>query len=353
MHTSHQCVGHSHENTTTRQCDDRTFIFRYGLQIAAVFLLFLAGGTTASAQAPGWKAEKNVEIIVGTTAGSSLDHTARTLQKIWQDRGVLGVASTVINKPGGNMGVAAAYLSQRAGDPHYFQIISPTLLTNHINGGGTYNYTDFTPMALLGNRYVAIAARADSPIKSGKDLLEQLRRDPTTVTFGINGVGNNLHILIAVVGKAAGADVKKLKTVVFAGGELITAAIGGHVDLISTVTSNILPQVQAGKLRMLGVASSQRLGGALADFPTWEEQGGDAVGQNWAALLGPKGLTASQIAYWDRVFGMTTSSEEWKTFLVKSQWEVEYLNSADTTAYLHDDYKKLRAPLVDLGLAKR
>lgn len=352
MDTSHQSVGRSHENTTTRHRGDRVSVFRHGLQMTAV-LLFLAGGMTVSAQSPGWKPEKNAEIIVGTTAGSSLDRTARALQKIWQDRGVLGVASAVINKPGGNMGVAAAYLSQHAGDPHYFQIISPTLLTNHINGGGTYNYTDFTPMALLGNRYVAIAARADSPIKSGKDLLEQLKRDPTAVSFGINGVGNNLHILVAVVGKASGTDVKKIKTVVFAGAELITAAIGGHVDLISTVTSNILPQVQAGKLRMLGIASPHRLGGALADFPTWKEQGVDAVVRNWATMLGPKGMTAAHVAYWDRVFGTTTSTEEWKTGLAKSQWEVEYLNSADTTAYLHDDYKNLRAALVDLGLAKR
>lgn len=350
MDKSHQSAGRSHENAATRHRDDQASVFRHGL---AAVLLLLAGGVTVFAQSPGWKPEKNVELIVGTTAGSSLDRTTRALQKIWQDRGVLGVASAVVNKPGGNMGVAAAYLSQHAGDPHYFQVISPTLLTNHINGGGTYNYTDFTPMALLGNRYVAIAARADSPIKSGKDLLEQLKRDPAAVSFGINGVGNNLHILIAVVGKAAGADVKKIKTVVFAGGELITAAIGGHVDLISTVTSNILPQVQAGKLRMLGVASSRRLGGALADFPTWREQGVDAVVQNWATVLGAKGLTAAQIAYWDGVFATTTSTEEWKTGLVKSQWEVEYLNSADTTAYLRNDYKNLRAALADLGLAKR
>ncbi len=352
MDKSYQKVGHVRGHATAHQAADRVSVFRHGPHMVTVLLILLAG-MTASAQSPEWKPEKNVEIIVGTTAGSSLDHTARALQKIWHDRGMLGVASTVINKAGGNMGIAAAYLSQHAGDPHYFQVISPTLLTNHINGGGTYNYTDFTPMALLGNRYVAIAAHVDSPIKSGKDLLEQLKRDPTAVRFGINGVGNNLHILIAVVGKAAGADVKKLRTVVFAGGELITAAIGGHVELISTVTSNILPQVQAGKLRMLGVASSQRLGGALADFPTWKEQGVDAVVQNWATVLGAKGLTVAQIAYWDRVFGMTTSSEEWKTGLVKSQWEVEYLNSAGTTAYLHDEYKSLRAALTDLGLAKR
>lgn len=352
MDKSYQKVGHLRGHATAHQRADRVSVFRHGLQMVTVLLILMAG-MTASAQSPGWKPEKNVEIIVGTTAGSSLDQTARALQKIWQDRGMLSVASTVINKAGGNMGVAAAYLSQHAGDPHYFQVISPTVLTNHINGGGTYNYTDFTPIALLGNRYVAIAARADSPIKSGKDLVEQLKRDPTAIKFGINGVGNNLHILVAVVGKAAGADVKKIKTVVFAGGELITAVIGGHVDLISTVTSNILPQVQAGKLRMLGIASPQRLGGALADVPTWKEQEVDAVVRNWVTVLGAKGLTAAHIAYWDRVFGMTTSTEEWKTGLARSQWEVEYLNSVDTTAYLHDDYKNLRAALTDLGLAKR
>lgn len=338
--------------TAVHQRSRQVFAFKQALQFAAVALL-VVGSMTGLAQSAEWKPEKHVEILVGGTPGSSLDGTARTLQRIWQDRRMLGVTSTVVNNVASSGSVGGAYFAKHVGDAHYLHIASPTMLTNHINGVSSYHYTDFTPIALIGNRYVAIATRADSPLKSGKELLELLQRDPASVSFGINGVGNNLHILIAIVGKAAGADVKKFKTVVFQGGELMTAAIGGHIDLISTVSSNILPHVQAGKLRMLGVAAPQRLTGALADVPTWKEQGVDAVVRNWVGVIGAKGLTAAHIAYWDRIFATTTGTEEWKKGLARNFWEAEYLNSAETTAYLRDDYDKLRAALTDLGLAKR
>lgn len=308
---------------------------------------------TAYAQLPAWKPDKNVEIVVGTTAGSALDGTARLVQKIWQERNLPGATSSVVNKAGGNMAIAGAYLSQRTGDAHYLQFISATLLTDHIIGSGNYNYTDFTPVALLGSQYLVIATRTDSPLKSGKELIAQLVRDPASASFGLNGIGNNLHILIAVLGKAGGVDVRKMKTVAFQGGELMTAALGGHVDLVSTVVSNVLPQVTAGKMRVIGVASPQRLGGALADAPTWKEQGIDAVVRNWWAVLGAKGLTAAQVAWWDKVFAATTAAEAWKQELAKNFWDDKPLASAETAAFLREDYAKLRMSLQDLGLAKR
>ena len=313
----------------------------------------LSAGAAMAAQAPAWKPEKNVEVIVGTTPGSALDGAARLMQKIWQERSLLGVTSSVVNKPGGNMTVAGAYLSQRTGDPHYFQVISPTMLTDHIIGSGTYSYTDFTPVALLGSQYLAIATRADSPLKSGRDLIAQLKRDPTSASFGINGVGNSLHILIAVLCKAAGVDVKKVRTVAFNGGELMTAALGGHVDVVSTVLSNVAPHVAAGKLRILGIAAPERIGGALADVPTWREQGVDAVVRNWWAVIGAKNLTVEQLAYWDRVMTATTGSAEWKQELAKNYFDDKYLNSAETSVFLRDEYLRLRASLVELGLAKQ
>jgi putative tricarboxylic transport membrane protein len=327
-------------------------VLRCTLRIAGAALVAMVG-FAASAQMPVWKPEKNVELVVGTTAGSALDRTARSVQKIWQDRGMLGVTSTVINKAGGNMSVAAAYLGQHAGDAHYLQFISPTMLTDYITGGSTISYADYSPIALLGSQYLAIATRIDSPIKSGKDLIERLKHDPTSASFGINGVGNNLHILIAVISKESGVDVKRVRTVVFQGGELMTAVIGGHIDLVSTVPSNLLPQLQAGKLRVLGVAAPRRLGGPLADVQTWREQGVDAVVPNWWAVIAPKGLSAAQIDYWDMIFAATTSAEDWKRNLAASFFEPRYLNSAETAGYLRVEYAKLKASLAELGLAKR
>jgi putative tricarboxylic transport membrane protein len=308
---------------------------------------------TAPALAQNWRPEKNVEIVVGLTAGSSQDRTGRTLQKIWQDANALGVTSTVVNRVGGGGQVAWSYLSQRAGDAHYLQIASPTIITSQVTGASKFTFADFTPMALLGTQYVAAAVRTESPLGSGRELIARLKRDPYSLSLGINSAGSALHILAGMLVKGAGGDPKKARIAVFQGAELMTAALGGHVDCVVTVASNILPHVEAGKLRMLGVAAPRRLGGALAAVPTWQELGLDLVVSNWAGVFGVKGMSAPQIAYWDGVLAASVASADWKAFLAANQWDAEYLNSADYTKFLRAEDAKLRSALTDLGLAKQ
>jgi len=311
----------------------------------------LLAAAPASAQA--WKPDKNVEIVIGLTAGSSQDRTGRTLQKIWQATNALGVTSTVVNRVGGGGQVAWTYLSQHAGDAHYVQIASPTVITSHVTGQSRFQFTDFTPLALLGSQYLAVAVRADSPIGSGRELLERLKRDPYSLSLGINSAGSALHILAGMLVKAAGGDPKKAKIVVFQGAELMAAALGGHLDCVVTVASNIVPHVESGKLRMLAVAAPRRPGGALSSVPTWKEEGLDVVVPNWAGLFGVKGMSAQQIAFWDRVLAASVATAEWKAFIEANRWEPEYLNSADYTKYLRTEDAKLRSALTDLGLAKQ
>ncbi|MEO8443118.1 MAG: hypothetical protein ABI547_11565, partial [Betaproteobacteria bacterium] len=93
--------------------------------------LLLAGGAGAQS---GWKPAHNVEIISGTAAGGAVDRANRTVQKIWQDKKILEVTSTVVNKPGGGNTIAWNYINQHAGDGHYVSIAPYTILTNKIIG---------------------------------------------------------------------------------------------------------------------------------------------------------------------------------------------------------------------------
>jgi len=321
----------------------------------ALTLFVLVGLALSSAPAPaqGWKPEKNVEIVIGLTAGSSQDRTGRALQRIWQDTNALGVTSTVVNRVGGGGQVAWNFLSQHPGDAHYLQIASPTVITAQVTGQSRFTFTDFTPLALLGSQYLAAAVAAGSPIASGRDLIERLKRDPYTLSLGVNSAGSALHIMAGLLVKSAGGDPKKAKIPVFQGAELMTAGIGGHVDCIVTVASNIQPHVESGKLRVLGVAAPKRLSGALASAPTWKEQGVDLVVPNWAGVFGPKGLSAQQVAFWERAIAAAVATADWKAFIEANQWEAEYLNSVDYTRYLQAEDAKLRAALTDLGLAKQ
>jgi putative tricarboxylic transport membrane protein len=147
--------------------------------------------------------------------------------------------------------------------------------------------------------------------------------------------------------------VKKLKVVVFgSGGESMTALLGGHVALVVTPSANAIPHLKSGKMRVLAIASPARLEGALAVVPTWKEQGEDIIVANWRPVIGPKGLTAQQVAYWEEVFARVTRSEEWKTEVARSGSVSHYMNGRELSAYFDQQYAQFRAVLGDLGLAK-
>lgn len=319
---------------------------------AGVLSLAAFGAHAAGAE---WKPERNVEIVVGSAAGSSQDRTGRTLQRIMQERQLAAASVSVVNKPGGGSAIGWAYLNQHPGDAHYLAVSAPLLLTNNITGTNPLTYTDITPIAQLFSEYAVFVVRPDSPLKSGRELIERLRRDPASVTIGVSGNrGNALHIAIALAGRSAGVDVRRYKIAIFkGGGEVMTALLGGHVDVVPTSASNTLQHLQAGRMRALAVSAPRRMRGVLATAPTWREQGLNAVFANWRGVIGPRGLSAAQIAYWDEIFARLVETDEWKKDLERDLWKPNYLNSAESAKYLKAQYDELKAILAELGLAKQ
>jgi len=319
----------------------------------AVFALAMAAPAIFAQSGP-WKPGRNVEIIVGVGPGGGIDRTARIVQKILQDQRLLDVTATVVNKPGGGGTIAQAYLNQRAGDAHVWEIAATSLLTNHITGKSALSHRDFTPIAMLSDEYIGFLVRADSPLKTGQDLLKLLMSDPESLSVGIaTAAGNTNHIAAGLAAKAAGGDVKKLKVVVFgSGGESMTALLGGHVGLVATPAANAIPHLQSGKMRVLAIASPARLEGALATVPTWKEQRADIVVANWRPVIGPKGLSAAQVAFWEDALANVTRSAEWKNDVAHSGSVNHYMNSRDLAAYFDAQYAQFRAVHTELGLAK-
>lgn len=308
----------------------------------------------SSAYAADWKPERSVEIIVGTGPGGGQDKSARTVQRILQERKWVAAPLTVVNKPGGGGAVGWNYLNQHAGDGHYLEIGNPTLMTNHIIGRSPMTYTDVSVIATLFTESVALSVRAESPIKSIRDLAERLRNDVTSVSFSVgSSLGSANHIAMARLARLAGADPRRMKAVVFqGGGEAITALLGGHVDLIASAANNVVPHMAGGKLRVLGVTSEKRLDGSFAAVPTLREQGLNVAISNGRLLAGPRGMTPAQIAYWESVLAKMVDTAEWKKDLDQNEFEPLFLTSKPAQAYLKTQYEELRQALTDIGMAK-
>lgn len=314
---------------------------------------FLAFSQPAIAQ--NWQPDKNVEIVINTAPGSGQDATGRLIQKILQERKAVPTSITINNKPGGGGAIAYGYLNQHPGDGHFIAIASKSLLTNHISGRAPLTYSNLTPLAILFEEYIAVAVKADSPIKSGRELLDRMKKDPATFSFGVaTSLGNPNHQGVAMALKDAGIDLKKTKTPVFqSGGNAITALLGGHVDAVPGSVGLMRKYVEAGSVRLIAIASPQRLTGIFANTPTWKEQGANAIVSNWRGLIGPPNLTPAQMTFWDNALKQMTQTEAWKKELADNNWADEFKASADARKYMDADYAELKAFLTELELAKK
>ena len=312
-------------------------------------------GASTSALAQAWSPQRNVEIVVGSAPGGSNDRTARQVERILTEHKLVNVALTVVNRSGGGGNLAYTYVNQRAGDAHVLLIGTPGLLTNHINGSSPLSYADFTPIASLFNDYTVFAVNAASPTKAGRDLIEGLTKDPKSVAIGFaTTIGSFQHVAAALLMKAVGGNPRDLKVVAYKGSaEAITNLLGAHIDLVTTAAGNAAPHVAAGRMRVVAAAAPKRLAGALADVPTWKEQGVDLVFGGWRAIMGPKGLTPAQTAFWEGVLRKATQVPEWRTDLEKNYWSDDFVPSQQFRKDLEKDYADMKAVLVDLGLAKQ
>ena len=314
--------------------------------------LMLSGAATA-AVAQSWKPEKAVEVVVSSAPGGSNDRIARMIQKLAQEQKLVAVPITVLNKPGGNQTISRTYINQNPGDAHYLDIGNPTLLSNSISGVTTQHFSEFTPIALMVNEFAAFTVRADSPLKNAKDLIAQLAKAPDSIAIGVSNRGGTNHLTLSLLAKAAGVDVKRLKVVVFkTNAEGLIAILGGHIQLVASAVGTAVGQMRDGKTRIISVSAPQRMGGDLAQVPTLREQGYDVSLSTWRAIIGPKGLDAAQVTYWEGVLAKVVATEEWKTVLEQQFWDGNFLRSREFGKYMEHEYIQTKAIMTELGLVK-
>jgi len=315
---------------------------------AALLAASPAGAQTA------WKPERAVEFITGTS-GSAAERTGRTAMMMMQEKGLLPVPAAMMAKVGAGNSIAFNYLGTKAGDGHYVLISTMALSTNFLTGVGTLGFRDFTTVAMLIDEYVAVIVRADSPVKDGRDLVARLRKDPASLSYGISSaLGSATHLGPTVVFKAAGVEVKRIRTVVFdSAGKSVTAVLGGHVDFASASLSSVAAQADAGTVRILGITAPARVAGRFASVPTWKEMGADGWFSSYRGVTGARGLNEAQVAFWENAFAAVDADPRWQQDAEKNLVNRQFRRSQEARKYLEDLDAQLRPLLADLGMLKQ
>ena len=296
----------------------------------------------------GWAAE-NFKLMLPANPGGGWDTTGRALGKALQDAGVAGSVSYE-NKGGaaGAIGLAQFYNSSK-GDPNALMVMGAVMLGGIITGKPPVSVTQLTPIARLTSEYNVFVLPANSPFKTLKDVIEQMKKDPASVKFGGGSRGATEHIAAAMLARAIGVDTAKLNYVPFrGGGEAVAAILGGNVTIGGSGYSEFQPYIEAGKMRAIAVTSPQRLKGL--DIPTMKEQGVDVELGNWRGVYAPAGITPAQRqALIDKVT-KATQSKSWQEALAKNSWTPALLTGQAFEEFVDRDFATLRAIMVKSGM---
>ena len=301
--------------------------------------------------------EKPIVVVAPSGAGGGWDRTARTFTKVMADSKLVEKPMTVENKPGGGGTVFIAdYVTNDSDNDYKLFTGSPPVLINHLKkeGNSPFGYNDTTPLAQLTKDYGSIVVNSDSKYNDLQSLLDDLKKDPASVTFaGGSGPGSMYHLVSILPAYKSGIDHKSIKYISYDGtGEAMTALLGGNADAIATDASSVSEFLKAGKIKVLAVAAPERIDGELKDVPTMKELGIDAEFMIWRGIFGPKDMSEDALSFWNDKIKKMVETEEWKTTMTASGWDSDYKNSEDFKVFLDEQNEQIAELLDALDMAK-
>lgn len=318
-------------------------MFRGALLAAAVAV---APFGAASAQV------SELKIIAPAAPGGGWDQTARSMQQVLQaDKLVPNVQVMNVPGAGGTIGLAQ-FVNTSKGDPKALIVGGYVMVGAIITNKSPVNLSQVTPIARLTGEYEAIAVPANSPLKSMADLVAALKADPQKVSWAGGSAGGTDHITAGLIAKALGVDPTKVNYIAFSGGgESLASLLGGKVTVGISSLSEYEAQAKAGKLRILGVSSAERLPEAK-DVPTFKESGVDVEIQNWRMVAAAPGITPEQKQALTETVDKMAKSKAWTDLLAQKGWADTYLSGPAFEAQLAKDIASTQTILKDIGLAQ-
>jgi putative tricarboxylic transport membrane protein len=293
---------------------------------------------------------KNLEIIAPANTGGGYDQHARALQQVLQD---LNLASgvQVVNIPGagGTIGLSQ-FVTGRKRNPS-LMIGGLGMIGAILINKSPVSLDQVAPLALLTGEYQPLVVAADSPIRTLDDLIQKFKADPGSVTWGGFAVGSPDHILSGLVIKAVGGDISRMNYIASgAGGELMAALLGNHITVGTGGYNEFASQLEAGKLRAIGISAPERLPGI--DIPTFREQGVDVEFVNWRAVFAKTDLKPAEKKQLDSTIASAISSPEWKDIARQRGWIDLYQPSEQFAGFLTAERTRIESTLRELGLVE-
>lgn len=255
-------------------------------------LMLATAAAGAALAAPALAQEKTVRFVLPNATGSGVDAITRAAQPALAR--ALGHPVVVDNQPGAGGIVGLQALARSQPDGWTLGIVSNNVVIfpSVLKSMPFTMPDDFTPVAVVGYTPVVLVVNAKVPASNAKELGALLRQKGGELNFGSGGNGTILHLATEMYLDAAGV---KARHIPYKGvGPMVTDLIGGQIEFATAALPSVQQHLKSGALKAIGVATAQRVP-AAPDIPTFVEQGVDYQVEAWFAVIGPKGLPASEV----------------------------------------------------------
>jgi len=297
----------------------------------------------AHAQAT-YPAARPIEFVVLFPAGTSADVTARVLAEGMGRQ--LGTQIVVVNRPGGGGAVGYKYAVQQAPDGHHLVWSSNAISTTYHTGTLPFDYKSFLPVARVQIETPLLFVRSEAPWRTLRDMLQQAKAKPGTLTVGNSGFGSHTHLSSVWLFKAAGYQVVDVP---FNAAQVVPSLLGGHVDAVVQLPGALAGLVKAGTVRAL-VAMSGARDPFFPDVPTARDQGMDISAELWRGVVVPKGTPPQIIARLEDAVRKTVASPEFTRATEKLLVTPAFLPAADFGKAIAQEDVEIGRPVKALGI---
>ena len=313
------------------------------------FLRSLAALAAAGALPVAAQSAPAVKMMIPANPGGGWDSTGRALGKAMQEADAS--SSVSFDNKGGAAGAIglAQFVNASKGDPHALLVMGAVMLGGIITGKPPVGLDKVTPLARLTSEYNVFVLPANSPFKTMKDVIEQLKKDPGSVKWGGGSRGSTEHIAAAMIAREVGVDPSRINYVAFRGGGEATAAIlGGNVTVGGSGYSEFAEYIAAGKMRPIGVTSGQRLKGV--SVPTLKEQGINVEIGNWRGVYGAPGITPEQRKALIDALARTFKHKAWQDAMEKNGWTPAWMAGDEFANFVDSEFASMRATMAKSGM---
>jgi len=313
------------------------------------FLKSLAALAAAGALPLHARAAGTVKMMIPANPGGGWDTTGRTLGRSLVE--AKAADSVQYENKGGAAGIIglAQFVNSAKGDPNALIMMGAVMLGGIITGKPPVQLSQATPVARLTSEYNVFVVPAASPLRTMKDVVAQLKKDPASVKWGGGSRGSTEHISACMLARNIGVDPKKVNYVAFrGGGEAVAAILGGNVTVGGSGYSEFAEHIESGKMRPIAVTSQKRLPGI--NIPTMKEQGYDVILGNWRGVYAAPGISAADRAALTSSVLAATKTKAWTDALAKNGWTPAVLAGKEFEDFVEYEFSSLRAIMYLSGM---